>query len=70
MDYCLASLSLSGALTTEERRMALSEMERHHDRFHIAMDTIRQNARFTPAGAAIFDGAIEYMKKKTDLLQA
>jgi len=63
MHYCLASLTSSGLLTTDERKKALSEMERHHDRFSNALEIIQQNARFTAVGAAIFNEAIEYMGK-------
>lgn len=69
MHYCLTSLLSSDLLTASERTQAKLDMNRHHGCFCKALDTIQREARFTPEGVEIFDGAVDYMKT-VDLLPA
>ena len=61
MHYTRASLLKSGALAPNERHQARKQLAVYCSSFFDALTEIEQHARFTPQGAAIFRGAVDYM---------
>ena len=61
MHYALASLHKSGALASDEREQAREQLAIHTSCFLDAQTAIEQHARFTPQGAEIYRGAVDYM---------
>ncbi len=70
MSYTLARLLQSGLLSPKEEADARRDLASHHDGFFDTLPLIERHARFKPAGATAFDGAVQYMKREIGLERA
>jgi HEXXH motif-containing protein len=64
MHYCVEQLLRSGCLTDAERAQASAALAAHKAAYRDGLATVAAHARFTAAGAAIFDAARDYMRTR------
>lgn len=69
MSYALVRLQESDMLSEEEQNKAQADLATHRSRFFDTLPIIARHARFKQKGNTAFCGAIEYMRRESELGQ-